>query len=97
MELSTSMDIVLSNFQGLSRPGQAWTDLLYLTRAHWLIKFSDMEYDQFYYTVPKVLIGNQHVSLPGEEVKEVGYKDKMKDLVTYFMFLHHALKYNYII
>jgi hypothetical protein len=36
--------------------------------------------------VPKVLIGNQHVSLNGEEVKEVGYKDKMKDLVTYSMF-----------
>jgi hypothetical protein len=38
--------------------------------------------------VPKVLIGNQLVSLNGEEFKEVGYKDKMKDLVTYFTFLH---------
>jgi len=56
-----------------------------------------MEYDQFYYAVPKVLIGNQHVSLHGEEVKGVGYKDKMKDLLTHFMFLNHALKYNYTI
>ena len=54
-----------------------------------------MEYNQFYYTVPKVLTGNQRVSLNGEGVKEVGHKDKMKDLVTYFMFLH--MHYNIII
>jgi len=35
--------------------------------------------------VPKVLIGKQDVSLHGGEVKEVGYKDKMKDSVAYFM------------
>jgi hypothetical protein len=34
--------------------------------------------------VPKVLIGNQHVSLNGEDIKEAGYEDQNERLSNVF-------------